>query len=187
MANAIEEVINKIPAVEVDITGGLDSFYSKLEEAQQAVKDESGWIEYVSKWDYIDYTDAFDAGYSFGEGIEDSIANFDPASFFDIEGIPDASDYASLLTSGEIGSGIESIAVNTGSIKDALDCTEEDLRYLRDIAEQETVNRFTTAEIHIEMNNTNTINSDDDIDGFITKLTDSVNEAVDSMTEGVHE
>ena len=33
----------------------------------------------------------------------------------------------------------------------------------------------------------NTVNSGDDIDGFMTKLTDSVNEAVDNMTEGVHE
>lgn len=58
----------------------------------------------------------------------------------------------------------------------------------RDIAEQEAINRFTTAEINVDMSGMqNTVNSGDDIDGFMTKLTDSVNEAVDNMTEGVHE
>lgn len=72
--------------------------------------------------------------------------------------------------------------------KDSLDVTEEDLKYLRDIAEQEAINRFTTAEINVDMSGMqNTVNSGDDIDGFMTKLTDSVNEAVDNMTEGVHE
>ena len=77
---------------------------------------------------------------------------------------------------------------NTGKIKDSLEVSEEDLKYLRDIAEQEAINRFTTAEINVDMSGMqNTVNSGDDIDGFMTKLTDSVNEAVDNMTEGVHE
>ena len=44
MAHAIENVINKIPGVTVDITSGLDSFYAGLEQAQQAVKNESRWV-----------------------------------------------------------------------------------------------------------------------------------------------
>ena len=84
---------------------------------------------------------------------------------------------------GDVGD----IAGNTGSIRDSLDCTEEDLKYLRDIAEQEAVNRYTLAEVKVDMSGMqNNINSGDDIDGFMTKLTDSVNEAVDNMTEGVH-
>ena len=69
-----------------------------------------------------------------------------------------------------------------------MDITEEELKYLRDAAEQEAVNRFTTAEISVDMSGMqNTVNSGDDLDGFMSRLTDSVNEAVDSMTEGVHE
>ena len=72
--------------------------------------------------------------------------------------------------------------------KEIEEVSEEDLKYLRDIAEQEAINRFTTAEINVDMSGMqNTVNSGDDIDGFMTKLTDSVNEAVDNMTEGVHE
>ena len=49
------------------------------------------------------------------------------------------------------------------------------------------MNRYTLAEVKVDMSGMqNNINSGDDIDGFMTKLTDSVNEAVDNMTEGVH-
>ncbi|MDE6915410.1 MAG: hypothetical protein K2P39_01230, partial [Lachnospiraceae bacterium] len=64
----------------------------------------------------------------------------------------------------------------------------QELKYLRDLAERGIVKRFTTAEIKVDMSGMqNTVNSGDDIDGFMTRLTDSVNEAVDNMTEGVHQ
>lgn len=67
-----------------------------------------------------------------------------------------------------------------------MDITDEELKYLRDIAEQETVNRFTTAEISIEQTNHNNISSGMDLDGVVSGLTDGVNEAVEIITEGVH-
>lgn len=194
LASAIETLLNKIPGVTVDITSGLDSFYAGLEQAQQAVKDESGWVEYVQKMDYIDYADAASAGYSFGEGIDESIANFDPSSLFDTN-VPGAGDYADLSGYGSdlgglggIGSGVDDIAGNTGAIADSMDITEEDLKYLRDIAEQEAVNRFTTAEIIVDMSGMqNNISNGMDLDGVISGLTEGVNEAIDSMAEGVHD
>lgn len=194
LASAIETLLNKIPGVTVDITSGLDSFYAGLEQAQQAVKDESGWVEYVQKMDYIDYADAASAGYSFGEGIDESIANFDPSSLFDTN-VPGAGDYADLSGYGSdlgglggIGSGVDDIAGNTGAIADSMDITEEDLKYLRDIAEQEAINRFTTAEINIDQSGMqNTINNGMDLDGFMGSLTDAVNEAIDSMADGIHD
>ncbi|MFR9113671.1 MAG: tape measure protein [Acutalibacteraceae bacterium] len=194
LASAIETLLNKIPGVTVDITSGLDSFYAGLEQAQQAVKDESGWVEYVQKMDYIDYADAASAGYSFGEGIDESIANFDPSSLFDTN-VPGAGDYADLSGYGGdlgglggIGSGVDDIAGNTGAIADSMDITEEDLKYLRDIAEQEAVNRFTTAEISVDMSGMqNNISNGMDLDGVISGLTEGVNEAIDSMAEGVHD
>ncbi len=89
---------------------------------------------------------------------------------------------------GGIGSGVDDIAGNTGAIADSMDITEEDLKYLRDIAEQEAVNRFTTAEINIDQSGMqNHISNGMDLDGVVSGLTDAVNEAVDSITEGVHD
>lgn len=189
LASAIETLINKIPGVTVDITSGLDNFYSGLEQAQQAVKDESGWVEYVEKMDFIDYTSAWDAGYSFGEGIDESISNFDPASLFGITDIPSADDYANALTAGglsDVGSSADDIAGNTGAMANAMDITEEELKYMRDLAEREVVNRFTTAEIKIEQTNHNNINNEMDLDGIVSSLTESMHESVMMAAEGVH-
>ncbi len=192
LAGAIETVLNKIPGVTVDITSGLDGFYSQLERAQQAVKDESGWVEYMEKWDYIDYGDAARAGYLFGEGIENTIKDFDLSSLFE-NNIPSPDDYNEMFGGSpwdgaldNIGSGIEDIAGNAGRIADSMDITKEELKSICDMAEQEVVNRFTTAEIHIKQTNHNTVKSGMDLDGVIEKLTESVNEAVEAAAEGVH-
>lgn len=207
LAHGIETLLNKIPGVTVNITSGLDSLYAELAEAQQAVKDESGWIEYVGKIDYIDDTGAMNAGYEFGAGIEETVSNFNLSDIFGSGGLPGsqesplkdlASQFAGVVGNpgaddsfGGITEGMSdnlgSIAGDTGAIKDSMDITQEDLKYLRDIAEQEAINRFTTAEIHVDMSGMrNTVSSGDDLDGFMSKLTDSVYEAVDNMTEGVH-
>ncbi len=130
----------------------------------------------------IEYGEAWDAGYSFGQRIDESIADFDPASLFGTD-IPDASSYADLEG---IWSGVEDIAGNTGAMADAMEITGEELKYLRDMAEQEVVNRFTTAEIKIEQTNHNTIKNDMDLDGIMSGMTDMMNEAIDISTEGVH-
>ena len=83
-----------------------------------------------------------------------------------------------------MGVSIGNIDDITGIIKDSLDVTEEDLKYLRDIAEQESINRFTTAEVTINQTNNNNVSSDTDLDGFITALDDAMGEAIESITEG---
>ena len=191
LAHAIEDLLNKIPGVTVDITSGLDSFYSGLEEAQQKVKDESGWVEYMGRMDYADYSEWGNAGYDFGAGVDDAISNFSLSDIFGEADIPNPEDYTSglgnVLTDSGIGDNLGSIAGDTGAIKDSMDITEEDLKYLRDIAERETVNRYTVAEVSVDMSGMqNTVKNGQDLDGFMSDLTDAVNEAVDSITEGGH-
>lgn len=185
MAQGIEDLLNKIPGVTVDITSGLDSFYKGLEEAQQKVKDESGWVEYVKKMDFIDYSDAAQAGYEFGQGIEDSVAGaFDFGKTQD--GLDEFMNQFNMDTSGIAGNTAD-IAESVGGMSDSLECSEEDLKYLRDIAEQEAINRFTTAEIVIEQHNENHIASDMDVDGIMDKWTEQFTERLDISEEGVHE
>jgi hypothetical protein len=77
-------------------------------------------------------------------------------------------------------------AANTSQIADALAVSNELLQYLRDIAEREVINKFTTAEIKIEMNNNNTISGTDDLDGIIEQLEEKLTTAVVEVSEGVH-
>lgn len=194
--------LNKLPFVEFDYSGissAADDYAAKASEAAgnkedyQSISDafnegfttfdafQDGWV-----------SDAFNAGAAWGDGIADKVSNFSLSNVFGQTDIPNVGDYTSgfndAIANSGVGDSIGNIDDNTGKIKDSLEVSEEDLKYLRDIAEQEAINRFTTAEINVDMSGMqNTVNSGDDIDGFMTKLTDSVNEAVDNMTEGVHE
>ena len=103
--------------------------------------------------------------------------------------VPSAEDYAGGWSPENLetmGGGIEDISEDTGAISDALDITQEDLKYLRDIAEQEAINRYTTAEIKIEQTNNNNISSDMDLDGVVAYLEEAMDEAAAYAAEGVH-
>lgn len=86
-----------------------------------------------------------------------------------------------------VADNIASAADNTGKIADSVDITNENLKYLKDLAETEVINRFTTAEIKVEQTNHNNINSGLDIDGVVTQLNDGLNEAIELAAEGVHD
>lgn len=180
LAHAIENVINKIPGVTVDITSGLDNFYAGIEKAQQKVKDESGWVEYVKKMDFIDYSDAASAGYKFGEGIADKVSGFFGGGLDSIDAFNMGNAW-----DGIYGNTADT-AANTAATAEALDVAEEDLAYLRDIAEREAINRFTTAEIKIEQHNENHIASEMDIDGIMDAWTENLAERLAVSAEGVH-
>lgn len=194
--------LNKLPFVEFDYSGissAADDYAAKASEAAgnkedyQSISD--AFNEGFTTFDAFQdgwASDAFNAGAAWGDGVADKVSNFSLSDVFGQTDIPNVGDYTSgfndAIANSGVGDSIGNIDDNTGKIKDSLDVTEEDLKYLRDIAEQEAINRFTTAEINVDMSGMqNTVNSGDDIDGFMTKLTDSVNEAVDNMTEGVHE
>lgn len=128
----------------------------------------------------IEYSDAWKAGYEVGEDMENGIANFDLASILG----------GSRETLDEYGYGQDAlgqIADNTSVMADSLSSADEDLAYLRDIAETEAINRFTTAEVKIDMSGMqNRIDSDMDLDGVLSALTDGFAEALAVAAEGAH-
>lgn len=199
---SIAAALNKLPFVSFDYSGissAADDYAAKASEAAGNKEDytsiSDAFNEGFTTFDAFQdgwQTDAFNAGAAWGDGIADKVSNFSLSDLFGKTEVPDPASYADgfndVIANSGIGDGVGSIDDNTGKIKDSLEVSEEELKYLRDIAEQEAINRFTTAEINVDMSGMqNTVNSGDDIDGFMTKLTDSVNEAVDNMTEGVHE
>lgn len=126
----------------------------------------------------FEYGDAWAAGNDFGKGIDAKIGGM-----FNTGGLGDSSGF----DLGDIAAYTGKTADNTGKTADALAVTEEQLEYLRDIAERDAINRFTTAEVKIDMTGmTNRIDGSADLDGVISQLTEGFTEALVTAAEGVH-
>ncbi|VIF92878.1 tail tape measure protein [Clostridioides difficile] len=152
-------------------------------------------------YDRFNYTKAWDGGYKFGEKLENKIKDaFDISKIADKAkkdlGLDDLWDKKYGLGDGfgsgglnsplnDAAKGAKDTAGNTAKMAKTMDKSQEDLKYLRDIAEQETINRFTGVNIKIDMNNTNNISKDNDLDGIVNVLTEKLNDAMVVSAEGI--
>ena len=177
------------------LADAVAGFQNKVQAKVDAVISENGGSEIlktVDMSDYqfnrFDYGDAWNSGYNFGEKIDDKISNFSLSDIFGKTDIPNPDDYISgfsdAIANSGAGGNLDSIADDTSAVKDSVDITDEDLKYLRDIAEQETINRFTTAEIKLDMTNNNNVSSNADLDGIVDGMTTKVLEALEIVREG---
>lgn len=173
MVQAIQDLINLIPGVEIDITSGLNNFYNMYTDQINKIKDESGWQEFIQRRDVVDYGNAYQKGYNFGAGIESKVGDM-----FGFDGV------GSPLQS--MGSDLAAVAGNTGKMADAMEITKEDLKYMRDIAEQKAINRFTFADVSVQMTNHNNVNSEVDLDGVANHVFDVLYEQSQMLARGVH-
>lgn len=149
--------LNKLPFVEFDYSGisnAADDYAAKAAEAAGNKEDytsiSDAFNDGFSTFDTFQdgwAADAFDAGASWGDGVADAVSNFSLSDVFGGTDIPNVDDYTSgfsdAIANSGVGDNLGSIADDTGAIKDNMDITQEDLKYLRDIAEQEAVNRYT--------------------------------------------
>lgn len=131
--------------------------------------------------------------------VYDSITGFDLGDALGVDGMPNLNDstyqlnptasYDPSSVAGDIGDIADTgktTAGNTGDIADAMKLTEEDLEYLRKVAEMEWKKEFTTAQITVNMNNNNNINGDQDLDGIVTKLSSMLYEELGAVANGVY-
>jgi tape measure domain-containing protein len=186
--------LNKLPFVEFDYSGisaKADEYAAKSAEAYGSTEEyksigdafskgfntfdafESGWA-----------SDAFNAGAAWGDGITDKVSGL----FSGGEGSDGTLDaFNNATTLDGIYQNTGDTAGSTAAMADSMDAMEDSVEYMKDIAERETINRFTTAEISVEMKNENHINSDMDIDGVVEALGNKVYETMLISAEGVHE
>ena len=185
--------LNKLPFVEFDYSGisaKADEYAAKSAEAYGSVEEYQNIGDAFAKgYNTFDTftdgwaSDAFKAGASWGDGVADKVS-----SFFDFGGGgTGGTDLGSGFDLSSIADNTGLTADNTGKTADALAVTEEQLEYLRDIAERDAINRFTTAEVKIDMTGmTNRIDGSADLDGVISQLTEGFTEALVTAAEGVH-
>lgn len=202
------EALNKLPFVSFDYSG-IENAASDF--AEKAREEAASKKEYTSVSDAFQQgfhthevfkdgwaSDAFNAGAKVGDAFSNKVSDF----FSGLSGGSEENSwekYRNEIPDNSSGNGFHmdgsaaQTAVNTGQtaentavIADALDITNEQLKYLWDIAERDTVNRFTTASIKVEMTNQNNINSGMDIDGVVNGLALAVSDAMSQAAEGVH-
>lgn len=95
-------------------------------------------------------------------------------------------NYGDLAGTDDTAKNTKDTADNTKKIAEAMDIMDEDLKFMRDIAEQEVINKYTTAKIEINMENINNISKDVDFDGIITHIGEQIAEATANGAEAVH-
>lgn len=150
LVGGLESTLNAIPGIEVNLTGGLDSLIGKFTSAAETAKSESDWVEYVKGMDYKDLASAFATGYDKG-------ANFNPFG-----------DYSSGTgydpTWSDMAASLDEIADDTGSIKKAVNMSQEDIKLIVDMAARRYVNNINlTAQTPvITINGANTGNTEAD-------------------------
>lgn len=164
----IESMINKIPGIEINLTGGIKDRLDNLNSSIKAVETEAQLVEVMQTKVMGSLTEAYSKGYSIGA------AGFKSGSVFSTNNTLDSINNSTAM-----------VAANTAQMKDSLDVSSEDLSYLRDLAEMEAINRFTTAEIKVDMTNNNRIDSDRDIDSVMDQFALRLMGALNTVKEGV--
>lgn len=185
LANVIDSVFGS------NLSGIVSGWNDSIENFKNGITTDS-MITYdrVTKADFqfdrMEYGKIWDDQYNFGQGIESKIKGLFKNDGFNMDGY------------GGIGSAVEdtwdNIAGNTGStagntaaMANSMDMAEEDLKSMRDLAEAEVINRFTTAELTVNMGGiTNQVNSGMDLDGINNYLESSIFEVLETAAEGVY-
>jgi len=147
-----------------DLGSWVDKTFGKGNEVMAKVNASSYHVE------RFEYGEAFKAGAKWGDELASKFTLPDPADLF----------------GQNLTSDVESIAGDTGKISDTLEITSEELEYLRDIAEQEAINRFTTIPLTVTFENTNNVNNNMDLDGVTSYIEEKLIESIYSSAEVAH-
>ena len=190
----IASALNKLPFVKIDtagLTSASDSYAAKAAELQ-ASKGEyknilsEGMNAFTNGKEYKNLYDAYDKGYSKGSNVFGNL-------FGGLGGYDTGAFKNNGLANG-LNNALNNIADNTGGTNkntkntaDAVTKSTEDLKWLRTLAEREAINKFTTAEIKVDMGGIqNTVNKNMDLDGMVAYLEETLTEKMVSVAEGTH-
>ncbi|HBF8571710.1 TPA: tape measure protein [Clostridioides difficile] len=211
--NKLIDLINKIPGINIGKVGEATFTPVKADNSyiKQQIDNLNKWVGNapekvkLERMGYKDIGSAFQKGNALGEKWQKSITDkfkdtFDISKIAEDAkkklGLDDLWDKKYGLGNGfgsaglnsplgDAAKGAKDTAGNTAKMAKTMDKSQEDLKYLRDIAEQEVINKYTGVNIKIDMNNTNNISKDTDLDGIVNVLTEKLNDAMVVSAEGV--
>lgn len=197
VVKGVADALNKIPFVNIDTSGLVNKAneYARNKAQAEGNKEEykdigeefQKGLSTFETWQDGWVSDAYNGGYNFGQGIDDTLSNM----FGNNNKFEDLLNNDDLLNGMDNSDTLTDISGNTKDIASSVgDISDEDLKYLLDIAERDTINRFTTVPLTINLTNNNNINGEDDIDGIVDKVTnkmaEKLEEELEYVADGVH-
>jgi hypothetical protein len=177
---------SKLESFSDNIQAKVDAKYGKNKEIMKKINSTDLHVQ------RIEYGKAWQAGRDLGDkGMEklNSAVNSLKGSYSAAKKAQDSAGTAGAAgynqDAANTAKNTKDTAKNTARAADALDVTSENLKYIRDYAAQKSINRYTSTQIKVDMTNNNRIDSEQDIDGIVTKLKDRVQEEMLASAEGV--
>lgn len=205
--NWVIDALNKVPGIDIGKMSEFSARTSVTADLSKLKKGVNDWVgetpaDYweAPKMEMKSLGSAWDTGYNWGADLFNSDKNVEKVKGPDnvqkamedamknanankgAGAVPSTGDLGDKLDKGNRNGG--KTAGNTAKMAKSMEGSGEDLKYLRDIAEREAINRYTTAEINIDMKNENHINSEMDIDGVIDRFGERAEEVADMLAEG---
>lgn len=189
--------LNKIPGVSID-TSGLtskitDAAHKKAEAFANKQDKSEAWDEGYNSFGYTEFINPVEEGLKVGAATANLVSGASDKVNDWLSGLMGGNgtstdpfggqDWDTTIKNALDGS---DTGDNIGSIADSIELTREDLEYLRELAEMEAINKFTTAEIKVDMSNYNTISGDNDLDGLVNKLSEKIEEEMHIVAEGTY-
>lgn len=186
--NWVSEAINNLTGIDFGTIGAFEQRHSLVADYSGLKNKINDWVGdtpegywEAPKMEMKNLGKAWDTGYNWGANLFGGDAR--ESKGVGNEDLP-WDDILSSLGNVSDSPANKDTAKNTAKMAKSMDGTANELKYLRDIAERESINRYTTAEIKVDMKNENHINSEMDIDGIIDRFGEKVEETIAVLAEG---
>lgn len=175
LAKGIEDLLNKI-GINVNITGGITKLKDSLAAKAAEIRTEADLKTFVQTKEYMDFSEGFEKGSQIGKKLVDKVQ-----SIFDLSSLNTLGSETDL---SQFGTSQNPLNV-TGKVD--VKMSDEDLKYLRDIAERDYINKFSTATLAPNIQITfGDVHEEADADKVAGRIRKILQEEIAMAAEGVY-
>lgn len=212
VAQALQDLVNMIPGVEVNIVGNLDNIKAAIDSAKADVSAKRG-VKQTEFKEYKNVGQSFNAGFAKGHnfvsggggnklsnildkfkmpsmpegfGMDKGMGMFNPSQFAPSAGGGKGKKGKAPKMPKGLSDKLKGGKLDKiGKIEDDVKITDEDIKMLKDISKAEFINKYTTLQPNMKVEFTGPITKEADINKIIEAIEDMTEEALsNTLVEG---